>query len=334
MITGIFGLPGSGKTCFLTHLALTALAGKEPCIGMFSWRVPVGDAAPYKRIFTNFPVKGCIQLNFDDLGKYDFSDSLILIDEIMLLCDSRDWKNFPARLRNFLALHRHYHCSLVYCSQGYRDTDLRFRNLTERIFYIEKRGAWSKVAPIEKTWRIDQDIAEGYSLAPPLGCSWIYRPRYYQSYDSFEAKPFPKNPALPWHTPDCVASGFLRCFLCAQCSTCQQSKWFRLHEWRKKNIKICVHNGTERNGTQCPLEPLTSDLRGVSVGGSSDTCKPFPALYDASDKWDFWNLKKPSLYAEKWWSETDICSYISFVKIYATYTCGNIFRYRERVVYL
>ena len=78
MITGIFGLPGSGKTCFLTYLAFKALSGKEPCIGMFSWRVPVGDAAPYKRVFTNFPVPGCIQLDFDALGMYDFSDSLIL----------------------------------------------------------------------------------------------------------------------------------------------------------------------------------------------------------------------------------------------------------------
>ena len=123
---------------------------------------------------------------------------MIIIDEIMLLCDSRDWKNFRHDLRNFLALHGHYRCDIVYCSQGYQDTDLRIRNLTERMFYIEKSGSFTVVRPIDKGWSIDEQIREGYKLAPKLGCSWIYRKKYYRYFDSFAAPEMPQNPSPLW----------------------------------------------------------------------------------------------------------------------------------------
>lgn len=214
MMCGVFGLPRAGKSTFLTRevkiaqkqqkkAAKRAEKGKkynanQLCIGHLMWKKPIGEFAPYKRIYCNFPLAGTYKLDFDSLGVYDFSDSLIIIDEIMLVCDSRDWKNFRASLRNFLALHGHYRCDIIYCSQGYQDTDLRIRNLTERIFYIEKRGNWTRVRPIDKGWSIDEQIKEGYSLAPPLGSTWIWRKLYYRYFDSFAAPEMPENPADLW----------------------------------------------------------------------------------------------------------------------------------------
>lgn len=160
-IYGVFGLPRAGKSTFLTACADRALSGKSLSIGHFCWKTPIGEFSPYERVYTNFDCKGCYKLDFDKLGIEDFSNCLILIDEIMLLCDSRDYKNFPVRLRNFLALHGHSRVDILYCSQGYADTDKRFRNLTDKIFYIQKRGSFTLVSPIEKSWRIDQDIQEG-----------------------------------------------------------------------------------------------------------------------------------------------------------------------------
>lgn len=211
MICGVFGLPRSGKSTFLTYLVKRAQKGKALSIGHFVWKSPIGEFTPYKRIYCNFPIKGTYKLNFDDLGVYDFSDSLIVIDEIMLVCDSRDWKHFRADLRDFLALHGHYRCDIVYCSQGYQDTDLRIRNLTERIFYIEKKGSFTRVRPIEKGWTIDEQIREGYDLAPPFGSTWIYRKRYYKHFDSFAAPVLPHNPAPVWDDvaffPETMARG-------------------------------------------------------------------------------------------------------------------------------
>lgn len=234
MICGVFGLPRAGKSTFLTREAMLALKQqrkaekfasrnrkllrkkfrcKQLSIGHLMWQKNIGEFAPYKRIFCNFPLSGAYKLDFDSLGVYDFSDSLIIIDEIMLLCDSRDWKNFRANLRDFLALHGHYRCDIIYCSQGYQDTDLRIRNLTERIFYIEKKGAWTRVRPIDKGWSFDEQIREGYDLAPPLGSTWIYRKKYYKHFDSFAAPQMPENPALLWDDIQCIPfymSGFER----------------------------------------------------------------------------------------------------------------------------
>ena len=201
MICGVFGLPRSGKSTFLTYLAREALKGRSLGVGHFKFRKRIGEFAPYQRVFCNFPLEGCYQLNFDDLGKYDFSNSLILIDEIMLVCDSRDYKNFPHDLRDFLALHGHYRCDLVYCSQGYMDTDKRIRNLTERMFYIEKFGAYTRVRPIDKGFKIDEQINEGYYLAPPLSATYIRRKKYYKYFDSFAAPEMPENKSEIWN-PD------------------------------------------------------------------------------------------------------------------------------------
>lgn len=198
MICGVFGLPRAGKTTFLTYLALEALKGKSLSVGHFRYQKPIGEFAPYKRVFCNFPLEGCYMLDFDALGVFDFSNSLILIDEIMLLCDSRDWKNFRADLRDFLALHGHYRCDIVYCSQGYRDTDLRIRNLTERLFYIEKFRQFTRVRPIDKGFKFDEQINEGYTLGSPLSATYILRKRYYRYFNSFDAPELPENPASVW----------------------------------------------------------------------------------------------------------------------------------------
>ena len=198
MICGVFGLPRAGKTTFLTYLALEALKGKALHVGHLRWRKPIGEFAPYERVFCNFPLAGTFKLDFDALGVYDFSNSLILIDEIMLVCDSRDWSNFRHDLRDFLALHGHYKCDLVYCSQGYMDTDKRIRNLTERMFYIEKFGGYTRVRPIDKGFTIDDQIKEGYTLGAPLAATYIKRSKYYKYFDSFDAPKMPDNPAEFW----------------------------------------------------------------------------------------------------------------------------------------
>lgn len=223
-VFGVFGLPGSGKTTFLTWCALKALSNKYIVLGRWAWKYLITEYK-YERVYTNFDCAGCYKLDFDKLGIEDFHDCLILIDEIMLLCDSRDYKNFPVRLRDFLALHRHSRVTLVYCSQGYADTDKRFRNLTDKIFYIEKRGNFTRVSPIEKSWRIDQDIQEGYTLCPPIGSTWIYRPRYYNEFDSFVRPEYLPNRAKPWDFQPCGRCSLLRQMTCPRAQICTEKKY-------------------------------------------------------------------------------------------------------------
>ena len=57
---GVFGLPGAGKTTFLTKYAQRCLAGKS------FLRTP-----PHSRVFTNFMCAGCYKFDFDDLVYQD-----------------------------------------------------------------------------------------------------------------------------------------------------------------------------------------------------------------------------------------------------------------------
>lgn len=198
MISMVFGLPRAGKTTFLAYTAKRALAGKPIYVGRGAWRRYLGEEKTYKRVYSNFPLQGCYELDWDALGKVDFSNCLILIDEIMHVCDSREWKDFPAEKKYFFSMHGHAHCDIVACSQHFRDCDVRIRNLTEQIFYIEKFGAFTRISPVQKGWRFNEDIQEGYELAPPLSRTYILRKRYYCLFDSFAMKPLPENPAKLW----------------------------------------------------------------------------------------------------------------------------------------
>lgn len=196
MIVCIFGLPGAGKTTLLTVFSIKALKDKPLTVGHFSFKCPIGETRHYKRVFSNVPLDGCYKLDFDHLGKYEFDDSLILIDEAGTLCDSRQWKNFDDQLRDFLALHRHYHCDLIIFSQSL-DIDKKIRDRTALVLYIKKSGKFTRIQTIKKDWKI-KEMRELYEPAPLLACSFIYRPFYYHAFDSYEAPPLPHNPAPLW----------------------------------------------------------------------------------------------------------------------------------------
>ena len=107
MIIGVIGLPGSGKTTLLSKAAYNWINGKS-FLGI----------PPGKYVFTNFNCPGCYKLDFDCLGLYNFHDSNMLIDEIMLLADNRNFKTFPEHLKEFFALSRRSRLNILWASQS------------------------------------------------------------------------------------------------------------------------------------------------------------------------------------------------------------------------
>lgn len=196
MIICVFGLPGDGKTTTLTYFSIRAQKGKPLTVGHLSFKHYLGDNIKYKRVFSNVPLDGCYQLDFDMLGKCEFDDSLILIDEAGTLCDSRQWKTFDDQLRDFLALHRHYHTDIIIFSQSL-DIDKKIRDRTALVLRIKKIGSFTRIQTIHKDWKI-REMRELYEPAPPLACSYIYRPFYYSAFDSWSAPPLPANHAPKW----------------------------------------------------------------------------------------------------------------------------------------
>lgn len=192
MIIGIFGLPGVGKSTVLAMFAKKAQKHK---------RCSILPSTEYERVYSNFYISGCYELEFDRLGLEDFHDCLMLIDEISLYADSRDYKNFPKHLNYFFKLHRHYGIDIVYCSQSYQDCDKRIRDITDCLYQINLSWfGFSRVREISKHFGVNQGRIEEYYEPTGIG-SFCYRKRYYKMFDSYERKRLPEVTALEWDFP-------------------------------------------------------------------------------------------------------------------------------------
>lgn len=186
MITGYFGLPGCGKSTFLTKLAKKY---QNQGYRVFCLR--------------DYPVDGCYLFDWSQLGVVDMSNSVILIDEISLRADNRDYKRFSDQIKQFFILHRHYHCDIIWFTQQYDGVDRKIRELTTCLYYIRSAGMFSYAVRIDRFIHIDKENKEikvGYKISTifQILFAWLnssfqlcYRPKYYKFFDSFKAPPLP-----------------------------------------------------------------------------------------------------------------------------------------------
>lgn len=192
MISIIFGLPGSGKTTILAACASRARRGKSLRCGR-EW-LQDRDSRDYKHIFVNFPLRGCSVLTPDMIGTYSLRDSLVLIDESVMIADSRDYKNLDKNLMMWFKQSRKYGVDILLASQGYRDNDLRIRDLATNTYYIKKRSfGRSTMYSVRKEWKIDKSIEERYELGGLFERWTICRKRYYADFDTtyIHGRPLP-----------------------------------------------------------------------------------------------------------------------------------------------
>lgn len=117
----VFAPPGTGKTTLAAYLVKKAINEN-------------------KKIFSNVPIIGANLINIpNDLGKYEIKDTIILIDEAGTDLANRDWKNNLTKKQiRFIKKHRHYNVDIWLFSQSYNDVDNKFRELTTKLYLLEK----------------------------------------------------------------------------------------------------------------------------------------------------------------------------------------------------
>ena len=190
MIVEFHGFPGSGKTTVLAMIAQRALQGKST-FGLSG-----------KSVYTSFYCEGCYKLDPETLGQYDMSGSLLLIDEISLYFDNRQFASFTKEWLEFFKLHRHQQgCNLGYCSQSAKDADLKIRTLVQKSYIIDSYPfGFTAVKPICKFHTVIKGAPDQrFELAPVAEWKWCYRPKWYKYFDSFEkTKPLPKPEPVFW----------------------------------------------------------------------------------------------------------------------------------------
>lgn len=186
MIKCYFGVPGCGKTTNLVKIAI-----KE------QKRIK----KRYKEIYTiNFECTGCIPIKYEDLGKYKFKDSLILIDEITMDADNRSFKTFPKEIRDFFILHRHLGLDIIYATQNYENVDKKIRDLTNDLWYMSKTvvpilNAFTTSKKIYRNININEYTSEltlGYRFCNLLelifasNAEITLRRKYYKYFNTFD----------------------------------------------------------------------------------------------------------------------------------------------------
>lgn len=188
MITCYFGIPGCGKSTILTATARKELRKKK------------FHRSKYKHIYSNFAIKGVEKITFKDLESFKMYDSLIILDELTLDADNRNFKSFPIGVRDFFILHRHLGNDIVYATQNYDKVDIKIRALTDDLWYMKKSylpffNKFTSATRIFRNININQftsDLVMGYRFASFLEAIFshakkvVFRPKWYKYFDSFE----------------------------------------------------------------------------------------------------------------------------------------------------
>ena len=202
MVSAVFGLPGAGKSLLLSWIGHRAIEGKSINVHGFA----CGFFDKYERVYTNFPLEGAYKLDFDLLGIADYNHCLILIDEIQLFADSRNFKNFSEYLSNFFTQHRKDHIDLIWCSQSFKNCDLRIRSVTDKLYYIDR--SWFnliRVRSINSYFRVNGDIQEGYEYCSGFNTKYFIPQTLYKYCDTWsKMKSFVSQeaPSELWYSED------------------------------------------------------------------------------------------------------------------------------------
>lgn len=127
-LTFIFAKKGQGKSTLLTKLALQHLKR--------GWTV-----------YSTDPIPGCYYVPVEDVGYYEFEPhSLLIIDEIGMIWDNRNFKKFPVEVRDWFKLQRHRQVKVICASQSF-DVDKKIRDLADNMFLLQKKFrvfSWGK----------------------------------------------------------------------------------------------------------------------------------------------------------------------------------------------
>lgn len=182
MIKAYFGVPGVGKSTILV---------KEY----------KKNKRKYDHIYTiNLQIKGVEMIRKEDLEKYKFKNTLILWDEITMDADNRSFKTFSPELRDFVLLHRHLGCDIIYVTQNFENVDKKIRDLTVELWYMSKSvvpflSSFTTSKRIYRQININENTSEltlGYRFCNFIESIFVsnfkicFRKRYYRYFDTHD----------------------------------------------------------------------------------------------------------------------------------------------------
>ena len=179
----VFGKKGSGKTTYMTKLAINYQKK--------GWKV-----------YCDREIPGCFVFKTEDFGKYQFPEnSLVLVDEVGLVWDNRNFKSFPEHVKVYFKYQRQYKNVVYLFSQSF-DVDKKIRDLTDHLYFFNcfsiARRVTKKITVVhaDKSAQGESKIVDDYNIDPLWQCFFgsiviTYIPHWAKYF-----KPY-NPPALP-----------------------------------------------------------------------------------------------------------------------------------------
>jgi len=186
----IFGKKGSGKTTYLTKLTMRYLKLGRP-------------------VYCTVEIPGAIMFEPTLLGFIHIPpEAVILVDEVGLIWNSRDFKSFKKEYRTYFKYQRQYRHTVYLFSQAF-DIDKAIRDLTDAMYlmrsyfsvYSVARRINRKITILSASSaggqgesRIVDDLAFDSLLlfwAGSIKITWI--PKYAKYFKSFDPPPLPDD---------------------------------------------------------------------------------------------------------------------------------------------
>lgn len=193
----VFGKKGSGKSTLLTKYALDYQKR--------GWKV-----------YSTEDIPGCLKIDYTDIGFTYFPPrSCLIIDEVGMLWDNRNFKNFKPEVRDYFKLQRHYKHCVILASQTF-DVDKKIRDLADEMYLVTKKlRVFSYAKKIIRKLVLVKSTAEGESRISEdlefdsLLFFWAgsrkltYIPKYAKYFDSFITPELPekKFEEIPFKCP-------------------------------------------------------------------------------------------------------------------------------------
>lgn len=183
----LFGKKGSGKSSYLCKIAKSYQKKKYI-------------------VYTNMTdckIPGVRLIDPEKLGDFvPEPRSCVLLDEVGMLYDNRNFKSFKPSVRDFFKLQRHYHCVVYLASQSF-DVDKKLRDLTDRMFLVNALFPWlslvrpitKKIGLVEASSQGESRIVDNLKFGSIFSWKFIFIPKYVKSFDSFLA---PQKPYLEY----------------------------------------------------------------------------------------------------------------------------------------
>lgn len=182
----IFAPPGTGKTTLAAKIVRDA--NKEG-----------------KKVYSNVPIITANVLDLKDLGKYDFSHSILIIDEAGTEVGNRNWHtNLNDDQIKALKLHRHDDIDIYLFSQAYDDIDKKFRELTTKLLLLTKSKLpfFVLATAIRKTMQlINGQIVEFFEI-DKSSCFRFFIVNKWAYFNSYQSEELPSKYAFKYMKSD------------------------------------------------------------------------------------------------------------------------------------